>query len=89
MSPTLTSALASRLEAIAACPVCGARRTTFEDYDRQVVAVFACGAYIVAIGAAFIVPAGCKVAVADKLARIKIEEEAKLVEDAEAAPCHS
>jgi hypothetical protein len=78
---SLTSALAARLAVITACPACGSRISTFEDYDRQAIAVHACGTHIVAIGAAFIVPAGCKVVVADRLARIKLEEEAKLPQE--------
>jgi hypothetical protein len=80
-APTLTAALAARLAAIDACPACGAFRKSFIDDDaHQAIAVYACGANIVAIGAAFIVVLGCKVTVADALARIKLEEEAKLVE---------
>jgi hypothetical protein len=86
MSPTLTSALASRLAAITSCPACGSYRKSFVDDDpHQAIAVFACGADIVAIGQAYLVPAGCKVVVADALARVKIEETVKL--DREAAPC--
>jgi hypothetical protein len=80
----LNRTLCERLRALAHCPVCGWSRKSFESHDRMAVALFACGTDIVAIGGSFTVALGCRTRVADALALIRAEEEAKLEESADA-----
>jgi hypothetical protein len=80
----LNRTLCERLRAIECCPVCGAARKEFDTHDRIAIAVFACGADVVAIGGSFVVALGCKTTTADALALIKAEEEAKLEQVADA-----
>lgn len=76
--PELTAALCERLRAIEACPVCGYPRKEFGIDGPMAIAVFACGADMVAIGGGFQTPLGCRTPLIDALAKIKTEEEAKL-----------
>jgi hypothetical protein len=82
MEPAMTdlnTRLCERLRAMEVCPVCGARRKEFRDSTdtRLAIAVFDCGADVVLCGAMFITALGCKHAVADALALIKADEQAK------------